>query len=73
MSNRCRHSLSSLDEAARLAIVESVKFLQQHAGLSAAEAYALTSLGVDFRIGEAVNHVKMVYGAIPKRLLPAHA
>lgn len=64
---------TSLDEAARLAIEESVKFLQQHAGLSAAEAYALTSLGVDFRIGEAVNHVKMVYGAIPKRLLPAHA
>ena len=63
---------TSLDEATRLAIVESVTFLQQRAGLSAAEAYALTSLGVDFRIGEAVNHVTMVYGAIPKRLLPPH-
>jgi len=58
-----------LDEAARLAIRESVDFLQRRAGLSTAEAYALTSLGVDFRIGEAVNHVKMVYGAIPKGLL----
>jgi acetamidase/formamidase len=58
-----------LNEAARLAIRESVAFLQSRAGLSAAEAYALTSLSVDFRIGEAVNHVKMVYGAIPKRLL----
>jgi acetamidase/formamidase len=58
-----------LDEAAHLAILESVAFLQARAGLSAADAYALTSLAVDFRIGEAVNHVKMVYGAIPKRLL----
>ena len=60
---------TDLNEAAHLAILESVAFLQEHAGLSAADAYALTSLGVDFRIGEAVNHVKMVYGAIPKRLL----
>ena len=60
---------TDLDEAAHLAIVESVAFLQARAGLSAADAYALTSLAVDFRIGEAVNHVKMVYGAIPKRLL----
>ena len=61
---------TDLDEAAHLAILESVAFLQARAGLSAADAYALTSLAVDFRIGEAVNHVKMVYGAIPKRLLP---
>ena len=60
---------TDLDEAARLAIRESVDFLQRRARLSTAEAYALTSLAVDFRIGEAVNHVKMVYGAIPKRLL----
>ncbi len=60
---------TDLDEAAHLAILESVAFLQERAGLTAADAYALTSLGVDFRIGEAVNHVKIVYGAIPKRLL----
>jgi acetamidase/formamidase len=58
-----------LDEAARLAIRESVAFLQERAGLSAGDAYALCSLSVDFRIAEAVNHVKVVYGAIPKRLL----
>jgi len=28
----------------------------------------LCSLAVDFRIGEAVNDVLMVYGVIPKRL-----
>jgi acetamidase/formamidase len=61
---------TDLDEAARLAIRESVAFLVDRARLSTAEAYALTSLAVDFRIGEAVNHVKLVYGAIPKRLLP---
>ncbi len=60
---------TDLNEAAHLAIVESVAFLQAHAGLSTADAYALTSLAVDFRIGEVVNHVKMVYGVIPKRLL----
>src|SRR5262245_25823248 len=59
---------SNLDDALRNAIRESVEFLQVKAGLSAAEAYALCSLAVDFRIGEAVNNVLMVYGVIPKRL-----
>jgi len=58
----------SIDEALRNAIREAVEFLKGRAGLSAAEAYALCSLGVDFRIGEAVNNVLMVYGVIPKRL-----
>ena len=57
-----------LNEALRNAIREAVDFLQARAGLSAAEAYALCSLAVDFRIGEAVNGVLMVYGAVPKRL-----
>jgi acetamidase/formamidase len=35
--------------------------------LSAADAYALASLSVDFRVGEAVNNIKMVYGMIPKQ------
>ena len=57
-----------LGEALRNAIREAVDFLQRKAKLSPAEAYALCSLAVDFRIGEAVNNVLMVYGAIPKRL-----
>jgi acetamidase/formamidase len=36
--------------------------------MPAAEAYALCSLTVDFRIGEAVNNVLMIYGVIPKKL-----
>ena len=58
----------NIDEALRNAIREAVDFLRGRAGLSAAEAYALCSLAVDFRIGEAVNNVLMVYGVIPKRL-----
>jgi acetamidase/formamidase len=58
----------NLDEALKQAIHEAVEFLKGRAGLSAAEAYALCSLAVDFRVGEAVNNVLMVYGVIPKRL-----
>jgi acetamidase/formamidase len=58
---------ANLDDALKNAIREAVSFLQGK-GLSAAEAYALCSLAVDFRIGEAVNNVLMVYGVIPKRL-----
>ena len=57
-----------LDQALKNALNETVTFLQQRASLSAAEAYALASLAVDFRVGEAVNNVQMVYGMIPKKL-----
>jgi acetamidase/formamidase len=59
---------TDLDSAMKYAVQEAVDCLRQRAGLSAADAYALASLGVDFRIGEAVNSVKMVYGVIPKKL-----
>jgi acetamidase/formamidase len=61
----------SLDVALRNAVRETVSFLQRKACLSAADAYVLASLAVDFRIGEAVNRVKMVYGAIPRSVLGA--
>ena len=63
----------NLDEAMKNAVQETVEFLQQRAGLSAADAYALASLSADFRVGEAVNHVKMVYGAIPKQMFRNNA
>lgn len=59
---------TDLDQTLKHAVQETVSFLQQIAKLSAAEAYALASLAVDFRVGEAVNLVKMVYGTIPKKL-----
>lgn len=57
-----------LDLALKEAVRECVEFLQHKAHLTPAEAYAVASFKVDFRIGEAVNIVKMVYGAIPKKL-----
>jgi acetamidase/formamidase len=73
--DRTHHYLTGmdvdLDEAARIALEHTVSFLCMRAGLSVADAYALSSLAVDFRIAENVNHVKVVYGSIPKRLLPA--
>lgn len=59
---------AGLDTALKHAVEETVDFLQEQAGLSAADAYALASLSVDFRVGEAVNNIKMVYGMIPKQL-----
>jgi acetamidase/formamidase len=59
-----------LDTALQQAIRETVDFLMARAELTAAEAYALCSLAVDFRIGEAVNHMLMAYGVIPKHLFP---
>jgi acetamidase/formamidase len=60
-----------LDVALRIAVEEAVAFLRTRAGLSSADAYALASLTVDFRVGEAVNNVKMVYGMIPKHVAGA--
>ena len=59
---------TDLGKALQHAVHESAAFLQQRACLDAAEAYALCSLAVDFRIGEAVNNVQMIYGAIPKSI-----
>jgi acetamidase/formamidase len=58
---------ATLDDALKESVREMVEFLGL-SGLSAAEAYALCSLAVDFRIGEAVNNVQMVYGVLPKRV-----
>ena len=57
-----------LNQAMREAAQETVTFLRDQKDLSAADAYALASVGVDFHVGEAVDAVQMVYGMIPKRL-----
>jgi acetamidase/formamidase len=57
-----------LNEATVMAVEEAVNFLQSEKGLSAADAYALSSLGVDLGIGEAVDVVNLVYAKIPKKL-----
>jgi acetamidase/formamidase len=57
-----------LNEAAAIALEEAVGFLQSEKGLSAADAYALSSLAVDLGIGEAVDVVNLVYAKIPKSI-----
>jgi acetamidase/formamidase len=57
-----------LNEATRIALQEAVDFLQTEKAMSAADAYALCSLAVDFGIGEAVDVVNLVYAKIPKSI-----
>jgi acetamidase/formamidase len=56
-----------LDTAMKNAVRETVELLQEKAGLTAAEAYAVASMGVDFRVAEAVDSVQVIYGTIPKK------
>jgi len=57
-----------LNVATRIAMQEAVDFLQTEKGMSAADAYALSSLAVDLGIGEAVDVVNLVYAKIPKNI-----
>jgi acetamidase/formamidase len=56
-----------LNMAMKIAVRETVELLQEKAGLTAAEAYSVASLGVDFRVAEAVDSVQIIYGTIPKK------
>jgi hypothetical protein len=56
-----------LNVAMKIAVRETVELLQEKAGLTAAEAHSVASLGVDFRIAEAVDSVQLIYGTIPKK------
>jgi acetamidase/formamidase len=51
-----------------MALQEAVDFLQTEKGMSAEDAYALSSLAVDLGIGEAVDVVNLVYAKIPKSI-----
>jgi acetamidase/formamidase len=57
-----------LDVAMKNAAQETVDYLRETRGLSAADAYSLSSIAVDFRIAEVVDAVQVVYGAIPKKI-----
>ena len=46
---------------------ETVDLLAEKGGLTAAEAYSVASLGIDFRVGEAVDGMQVIYGVIPKK------
>jgi acetamidase/formamidase len=56
-----------LDLALKNAIVGTVEFLKTK-GLSAADAYSLASIGVDYAVAEAVDQNLVIYGKIPKKM-----
>ena len=57
-----------LNLALKAAAQETVNFLMQEKGLSARDAYQLSSIAVDFRVAEAVNLNQVVYSMIPKNV-----
>jgi acetamidase/formamidase len=59
-----------LDVALKNAVKETVAFLQAR-GLSASDAYSLSSVGVDFAVSEAVDRNLVIYGKIPKSIFKA--
>lgn len=61
-----------LNVATRIALQEAVDFLQAEKGMSAADAYALSSLAVDLGIGEVVDVVNLVYAKIPKKIFKSN-
>ncbi|HKU70658.1 MAG TPA: acetamidase/formamidase family protein [Burkholderiales bacterium] len=57
-----------LDVAMKEAAQETVNFLGRERGLSPADAYSLASIAVNYGVAEAVDHVLVIYGEIPKKL-----
>jgi acetamidase/formamidase len=57
-----------LNIASRIAVEESIDFLSWRMDLSPMEAYALSSLAVDFEVTQIVNGVKGIHGMISKSL-----
>ena len=55
-----------LDRAMRQAVWEVVDFLVEEKGLTQAKALSLSSIAVDFRVGEVVDLTQVVVGYIPK-------
>jgi acetamidase/formamidase len=58
----------SLDEAMRSATQQCVEFLQKKEGLDFYDAYALTSMTVDFTVARALLPAQMVYALVPKHI-----
>jgi acetamidase/formamidase len=58
-----------LDLAMKQALREMIAFIVSRANLSAADAYQLCSLAVDFRVTQTVNGEKGVHGMLRKGLL----
>ncbi len=58
-----------LDNAAKMALRETISFLGEVKGMSRDDAYTLCSLAVDLRVTQIVNGWKGVHAMLPKALL----
>jgi len=56
-----------LNTAMKNSVRETVELLQEKGGVTVAEAYAIASMGVDFKVAEAVDSVQLIYGTVPKK------
>ncbi len=57
-----------LATAQRIALLNAIEFLSRRAGLSRADAYALCSVAVSFRVTQVVDIHKGVHAMIPKSI-----
>ncbi|HZL59952.1 MAG TPA: acetamidase/formamidase family protein [Stellaceae bacterium] len=62
----------TLDEALRIAVRETVKFLSEEHDLDPADAYALASVAIDFEVTQNVDGVKGIHAMIPKGIFKSH-
>jgi acetamidase/formamidase len=58
----------NLDEAMRICVRETIKFLGERHRLDPADAYALASIAIDFEVTQNVDGVKGIHGMIPKAI-----
>jgi acetamidase/formamidase len=57
-----------LGKAMRMAVLEATGFLKEKEGYDFIQAYALTSIAVDFRVTQNVDRTLGVHGMIPKKI-----
>jgi acetamidase/formamidase len=63
---------ADLNQAMKKAVQETVKFLVEEKGLNRTDAYSLASIGVDFKVAEAVDQVLLIVGMIPKKIFKSN-
>lgn len=59
---------ADLDEAAKIALRDAIRFLSATHGLTKGDAYALSSLAVDLRVTQIVDGNKGIHAMIPKAI-----
>jgi acetamidase/formamidase len=57
-----------LDKAMRMAMIETLDFLQEKQGYDFLHAYTLSSIAVDFRVTQVVDRTLGIHGMIAKKL-----